>query len=65
MAKKYMKLFGIDIDNKVKFDERISNTNLKANKKPSALARLSGFSSLEKWRTSFKEFIESQLSIAH
>ena len=43
-----MKLFDIDIDNKLKFDERISNTNLKVNKKSSALTKLSRFSSLEK-----------------
>ena len=44
----------------MKFDEHISNICLKANRKLSALSRLSRFISLEKRHTLFKAFIESQ-----
>ena len=55
-----VKLLGVKIDNKSKFDEHISNICLKANRKLSALTRLSRFLSLEKQHTLFKAFIELQ-----
>ena len=55
-----VKLLGVTIDNDLKFDKHVSNICLKANRKLSALARVSKFLSFQKRRTLFKSFIESQ-----
>ena len=55
-----VKLSGVNVDNTLKFDEHISNICLKANRKLTAHTRLSRSLSVEKRRTLFKAFIESQ-----
>ena len=55
-----VKLLGITIDNKLKFDEHVSNICLKAGRKLSALTRMVRFLTFEKRRILLKAFIESQ-----
>ena len=55
-----VKLLGVNIVNEFKFDEHFSNKCFKANRKLSALTRLSQFLSLEKQYTLFNTLIESQ-----
>ena len=57
---KEVKLLGITIDNDLKFDRHVSDICLKANRKLSALIRMSKFLSLDKRRIVFKAFVESQ-----
>ena len=57
---KEVRLLGVCIDNKLKFDQHVSDICLKANRKLSALIRMSKFLSLQKRRIVFKAFIESQ-----
>lgn len=55
-----VKLLGVTIDNELKFDQHISDICRKANRKLSALLRMSKFLQFEKRRTLYKAFIESQ-----
>ena len=55
-----VKLFGVTIDNKLKFDYHVSDICLKAGRKLSALTRLTKFLPLERKRILLKAFIESQ-----
>ena len=55
-----VKLLGVTIDNELKFDNHVLNICSKANQKLTALLRMKNFLSLEKRRTLFKAFIESQ-----
>ena len=57
---KEVKLLGVKIDNGLKFDNHISDLCMKANRKLSALMRISNFLSKDKRRVIFKAFIESQ-----
>ena len=57
---KEAKLLGITIDNDLKFDQHVSDICLKANRKLSALIRMSKFLTLDKRRIVFKAFVESQ-----
>ena len=57
---KEAKLLGITIDNDHKFDRHVSDICLKANRKLSALIRMSNFLTLDKRRIVFKAFVESQ-----
>ena len=57
---KEVKLLGITIDNELKFDRHVSDICLKANRKLSALIRMSKFLSLDKRQIVFKAFVESQ-----
>jgi len=57
---KSVKLLGINIDNQLKLDSHVLEICLKANRKLSALARMSRFLSVDKKRTLFKAFFESQ-----
>ena len=57
---KDIKLLGITFDNNLKFDKRMSNICSKANRKLSALTRVSKFPPFKKRRILFKAFIESQ-----
>ena len=43
-----IKLLGVSIDNKLKFDKHVLNIIKKANSKPSALSRLTKFMTLQK-----------------
>ena len=55
-----VKLLGVSIDNKLKFDKHVLNIIKKANPKLSALSRLTKFMTLQKERTPYKAFVESQ-----
>ena len=55
-----VKLLGVSIDNKLKFDKHVLNIIKKANSKLSALSRLTKFMTLQKKRTLYKAFVESQ-----
>ena len=55
-----VKLLGITIDNELKFDEHIDNICMKAQRKPSVLARIRKYLDFNKSRTIFKTFFESQ-----
>ena len=59
-CKKSIKLLGINIDNKLCFNEHISKICKKVSLKLHALSRISHFLSTEKLRTVMKAFIESQ-----
>ena len=59
-AKKSVKLLGINIDNRLTFQDHILDLCKKANLKLHALARISHFMSQSKLRTLMKTFIESQ-----
>ena len=55
-----VKLLGVSIDNKLKFDKHVLNIIKKANSKLSALSRLTKFMILQRKRTLYKAFVESQ-----
>ena len=57
-----VKLLGVSIDNRLNFNEHVSNLCKKASTKLHALARISKFISQEKLRLLMKAFIESQFS---
>ena len=59
-CKKSIKLLGINIDNKLCFNEHISKICKKVSLKLHALSRISHFLSTEKLRAVMKAFIESQ-----
>ena len=56
------KLLGVYLDRNLSFNYHISNTCNKANRKLSALTRISGMLTLEQRRVLMKSFIESQFS---
>ena len=58
--KSLVKLLGVTIDHKLKSDKYFAEICAKANRKLSALLRLSKFLCLDKWRTLFRSFIEAQ-----
>ena len=58
--KSFVKLLGVTIDNELKFDKYVAEICAKANRKLSVLLRLSKFLCLDKQRTLFRSFIESQ-----
>ena len=55
-----VKLFGITLDNNLKFDKHVSNISSNTNRKLSALTRVTKFLPFKKRRILFKDFIESQ-----
>ena len=55
-----VKLLGITLDNKLKFDKHVSNICSKTNRKLRALTRVAKFLPLKKRRILFKACIESQ-----
>ena len=59
-SSKSVKLLGVRIDNKLNFDEHVSNICKKVSLKLHALARVSHYMSREKLRLILKAFIESQ-----
>ena len=59
-CKKSIKLLGINIDNKLRFNEHISKICKRVSLKLYTLSRISHFLSTEKLRTVMKAFIESQ-----
>ena len=61
-AQRTVKLLGVKIDNKLKFNEHISSICKKANLKIHALARISHLMNTEKLRLLMKAFIESQFA---
>ena len=56
-----VKLLGITIDNKLKFDELLNNACLRANRKFSALMRIRKFLRFNKTRMLFKGLFDSRL----
>ena len=56
----YLKLLGVTLDNKLNFNEHVSNLCKKASQKLHALARISNFMCQDKLRILMKAFIESQ-----
>ena len=57
-----VKLLGVTIDNKLDFNEHVSNICKKVSTKLHALARISNFMNPQKPRMLMKAFIESQFS---
>ena len=57
-----VKLLGVTLDNKLNFNEHVSNICKKASLKLHALARISNYMSQEKLRILMKAFIESQFA---
>ena len=55
-----VKLFGVSIDNELKFDKHVLNIIKKANSKLSALLRMTKFMTFQKKRTLYKAFVKSQ-----
>ena len=55
-----VKLLGVTIDNKLKFDSHIANICFKANQKLSVLNRLVGLVTFDRKRILFKAYFESQ-----
>ena len=55
-----VKLLGITLDNKLKFDKHVSNICSKANRELSALTRVAKFFSFKKRSITFNAFIETQ-----
>ena len=55
-----VKLLGVSIDNKLKFDKHVLNIIKKANSKLSALLRMTKFMTFQKKRTLYKAFVKSQ-----
>ena len=55
-----IKLLGVSIDNKLKFDKHVLNIIKKANSKLSALLRMTKFMIFRKKRTLYKAFVKSQ-----
>ena len=62
IGQKSVKLLGVKLDNKLDFNEHITDLCKKANSKLHALARISHFISEDKLRVLMKAFIESQFS---
>ena len=60
--KHHKKLLGLTIDRELSFDLHVSNLCKNANRKLSALGRISNYMSLYQRRTLFKSFIESQFN---
>ena len=58
--KSLVKLLGVTIGNELKFDKYVAEICAKANRKSSALLRLSKFLCLDKRRALFKSLIEAQ-----
>ena len=54
------KLLGVLIDNKLSFDQHVSNLCIKANQKLHALSRISSFMNIEKRKSIMNAFIASQ-----
>ena len=61
-GEKSVTLLGVKIDNKLNFDEHVTDICKKANKKLHALARVAPFMEKDKLRILMKAFIESQFS---
>ena len=61
-ASEKVKLLGVTIDNKLDFNEHVSNICKKVSTKLHALARISNFMNPQKLRMLMKAFIESQFS---
>ena len=59
-GKNSVKLLGVNIDNKLDFNDHVSQICNKVSSKLHALARISPFMSTDKLRTVLKAFIESQ-----
>ena len=59
---KNAKLLGVDIHNDLNFDYHVKEIYRKANRKLSALSRVSRFQEVTKKRVLFKSFIESQFT---
>ena len=59
-GKESVKLLGVNIDNKLEFNDHVTNICNKVSSKLHALARVSPFISMEKLRILLKSFIESQ-----
>ena len=57
---RYVELLGVTIDNELKFDEHLLKICLKANRKLSALTRITKYLDFHKMRVLFKAFFESQ-----
>ena len=57
---KNVKLLGVTIDNKLRFEKHIENLCKKANFKLNALSRLCKFLSFEKKKIIYKAFVEAQ-----
>ena len=57
-----VKLLGITIDNKLDFNDHVSNLCKKASQKVHALTRIASYMSTEKLRVLMKAFIESQFN---
>ena len=55
-----IKLLGVSIDNKLKFDKHVLNIIKKANSKLNALLRMTKFMAFRKKRTLYKAFVKSQ-----
>ena len=62
ICSKSVKLLGITIDNKVKFNEHVTKVCIKANQKLHALKRIARYLDSEKLRIIMKTFIESQFN---
>ena len=62
ICEKAVKLLGVTIDNKLNFNEHVSNLCKKASLKLHALSRISHLMKKDKLRTLMKAFIESQFS---
>ena len=62
IGQKSVKLLGIKLDNKLDFNDHITNICKKANSKLHALARVSNLMNKDKLRILMKAFIESQFS---
>ena len=60
LESKPVNLLGITIDNKLKFNEHVTNICMKASRKISALSRISSFLSFDKKRIIFKALLQSQ-----
>ena len=60
-----IKLLGITLNNKLKFDKQVSNICTKANRKLSTLTRVAKFLSFKKRLILFKAFTSQNLNIVH
>ena len=61
-GKKTVKLLGVTIDNKLNFNEHVTNIYMKANQKFHALKRIAKYLDSNKLRILMKAFIESQFN---
>ena len=64
LSVKTVKLLGITLDNKLNFNEHVSNICKKANQKLHALARISNFMCQNKLRVLMKLLLNLNLDIA-